>query len=51
MFNDVTVVYKFVGDLMMYVTGAQDENEVILYHVLTALAEALNLLLRCAHSS
>lgn len=28
MFDDVVVVYKFLGDLMFYVTGDQDENEV-----------------------
>lgn len=28
MFDDVVVVYKFIGDLLFYVTGHQDENEV-----------------------
>ena len=28
MFDDVVVVYKFLGDLMFYVSGDQDENEV-----------------------
>lgn len=28
MFDDVVVVYKFLGDLMFFVTGDQDENEV-----------------------
>ena len=27
MFDDVVVVYKFIGDLCFYVTGHQDENE------------------------
>ena len=30
MFDDVIVVYKFIGDLMFFVTGSQDENELIL---------------------
>lgn len=34
MFDDVVVVYKFIGDLMFYATGAADENEVIIAAVL-----------------
>lgn len=51
MFDDVVVVYKFVGDLMFYVTGHQDENEVILYSVLTAFVDSVTLLLRCGTRS
>ena len=53
-FSDVIVVYKFLGDLMFYVTGAQDENELILYQVLQGFYESISLLLRCvapAHPS
>jgi hypothetical protein len=46
MFDDVVVVYKFLGDLMFYVTGDQDENEVVLYSVLHAFYESINMLLR-----
>jgi hypothetical protein len=49
MFDDVVVVYKFIGDLMFYVTGHQDENEVILFNVLTAFCDSVTLLLRCGH--
>lgn len=28
MFDDVVVVYRILGDLLFYVTGDQDENEV-----------------------
>ncbi|PRW57894.1 zeta- subunit of COP-I complex [Chlorella sorokiniana] len=48
MFDDVVVVYKFLGDLMFYVTGDQDENEVVLYSVLQAFYESISLLLRGA---
>ncbi|PSC76108.1 Coatomer subunit zeta-2 [Micractinium conductrix] len=48
MFDDVVVVYKFLGDLMFYVTGDQDENEVVLYSVLQGFYESINLLLRNA---
>lgn len=46
MFDDVIVVYKFVGDLMFYVTGSTDENELILYTVLQGFYESISLLLR-----
>lgn len=46
MFEEVIVCYKFIGDLMFYVTGSQDENELILSSVLTALYESVTLLLR-----
>jgi Clathrin adaptor complex small chain len=51
MFDDVIVVYKFFGDLMFYVTGSQDENELILYTVLQAFYESISLLLRCRWQS
>ena len=47
MFDDVIVVYKFLGDLMfLFVTGSQDENELILYQVLLGFYEAISILLR-----
>ena len=46
MFDDVVVVYRFVGDLQFYVTGDQGENEVVLASVLHAFAESITLLLR-----
>jgi hypothetical protein len=50
-FSEVIVVYKFLGDLMFYVTGSQDENELILYQVLQGFYESISLLLRCAANS
>ncbi|XRA97433.1 coatomer subunit zeta [Pycnococcus provasolii] len=46
MFDNVIVVYKFVSDLNFYVTGAADENELILNSILTAFFESVQLLLR-----
>lgn len=46
MFDDVVVVYKFIGDLMFFVTGSCNENELILYTALQAFHETLSLLLR-----
>ncbi len=48
MFDSYVVVYKFLGDLMFYVTGSQDENELILYTVLQAFYESVSVLLRSA---
>lgn len=46
MFDNVVVVYKFVADLMFYVSGDQNENEIILNQVLNAYIDAVSLLLR-----
>ena len=48
MFDEVIVVYKFIGDLMFFVTGSQDENELILAQVLQGFYESISLLLRRA---
>jgi hypothetical protein len=46
MVDNYVMVYKYLGDLMFYVTGSQDENELILYAVLQAFYESVSLLLR-----
>jgi hypothetical protein len=46
MFDGYIVVYKFIGDLHFYVTGGDDENELILVTVLQAFFDAVSLLLR-----
>lgn len=46
LFDDVAVLYKRAGDLIIIVTGAQDENELILTAVLSGVSEALTILLR-----
>jgi hypothetical protein len=46
-FGDVAVLYERVEDLIIVVTGSQHENEVILNSVLSAISEALSILLRC----
>lgn len=46
--DDIVVVYRFLGDLMFYVVGDDDENEIVLFTVLTALTDALSILLRGA---
>lgn len=45
-FDNVIVLYKFIGDLMFFVTVSQDENELLMYTVLEAFHESVSLLLR-----
>lgn len=46
MFENNVVVYKFVQDLHFYVTGGEDENELILASVLQGFCDAVDILLR-----
>ncbi|KAK4742697.1 hypothetical protein SAY87_000698 [Trapa incisa] len=46
MFDNNVVVYKFVQDLHFFVTGGEDENELILATVLNGFFDAVGLLLR-----
>eukprot|EP00850_Spirogloea_muscicola_P016322 SM000131S26752 [mRNA] locus=s131:294984:296305:+ [translate_table: standard] len=48
MFDGFVVVYKFAADLHFYVTGGDEENELILATVLQAFFEAVSILLRGA---
>lgn len=45
-FDNVIVLYKFIGDLMFFVTVSQDENELLMYTVLEGFHESVSLLLR-----
>ncbi|XP_021294242.1 coatomer subunit zeta-2-like [Herrania umbratica] len=46
MFDSNIVIYKFVQDLHFFVTGGDDENELVLAGVLQGLYDAISLLLR-----
>ncbi|KAJ7292333.1 hypothetical protein O6H91_04G058100 [Diphasiastrum complanatum] len=46
MFDGYIAVYKFISDLHFYVTGGEDENELILATVLQGFFDAVSLLLR-----
>lgn len=46
MFENKVVIYKFIQDLHFFVTGGEEENEVILATVLQAFFDAVSLLLR-----
>lgn len=51
MFENNVVVYKFVQDLHFFVTGGEDENELILATVLQGFFDAVGLLLRFFHNT
>ncbi|KAJ8642319.1 hypothetical protein MRB53_019013 [Persea americana] len=46
MFESYIVVYKFIQDLHFFVTGGDDENELILATVLQGFFDAVGILLR-----
>lgn len=46
MFDNYIVVYKFIQDLHFFVTGGNEENELILATVLQGFVDAVSLLLR-----
>uniref|UniRef100_A0A0E0CA21 Coatomer subunit zeta n=1 Tax=Oryza meridionalis TaxID=40149 RepID=A0A0E0CA21_9ORYZ len=46
MFDSYIVVYKFIQDLHFFVTGGDEENELILASVLQGFSEAVDYLLR-----
>uniref|UniRef100_A0A2P2MC82 Coatomer subunit zeta n=1 Tax=Rhizophora mucronata TaxID=61149 RepID=A0A2P2MC82_RHIMU len=46
MFENNIVVYKFVQDLHFFVTGSEDENELILVTVLQGFFDSVGLVLR-----
>lgn len=46
MFDNYIVIYKFIQDLHFFVTGGDDENELILASVLQGFFDSVSLLLR-----
>ena len=48
LYDNRVVVFKLEGDIMLYVVGAADENEILLYSVVLALRDSLNILLKYA---
>jgi coatomer subunit zeta len=46
MYDDKLVIYKHEGDVCLYVVGGQEENELMLYSVLAAIKDALNIVLK-----
>ena len=46
LYDNRVVVFKMEGDVMLYVVGGADENEILLYSVVLALRDSLNILLK-----
>ena len=46
LYDNRVVVFKMESDVMLYVVGGVDENEVMLYSVVLALRDSLNILLK-----
>ena len=46
LYDGRVVVFKMEGDVMMYVVGGGEENEILLYSVVLCLRDALGILLK-----
>ena len=46
LYDNKVVVFKMEGDVMLYVVGASEENDILLYNVVLALRDSLSLLLK-----
>lgn len=46
LYDNKIVVFKMESDVMLYVVGGADENEILLYNALLALRDSLNILLK-----
>lgn len=48
LYDNRVVLYKSESDVMMYVVGSVDENEIMLYNVILALRDSLHLIFKYA---
>ena len=48
LYDNRIVVFKMESDVMLYVVGSADENEVLLYNVVLSLRDALGILFKYA---
>ncbi|KAJ4375833.1 Golgi-to-ER vesicle coat component [Neocucurbitaria cava] len=46
LYDQKVIVFKMESDVMLYVVGSAEENEVLLYSVVLALRDSLNILLK-----
>ncbi|KAF7117432.1 hypothetical protein CNMCM5793_006377 [Aspergillus hiratsukae] len=47
LYDNRVVVFKMESDVMIYVVGGAEENEVLLYNVVLTLRDALGILFKC----
>jgi hypothetical protein len=48
LYDNRIVLYKLESDVMIYVVGSVDENEILLYNTILALRDSLHLLFKYA---
>ena len=48
LYDNRVVVFKSESDVMLYVVGPADENEILLFNVILSLRDSLNLLLKAS---
>lgn len=46
LYDNRIVLYKLESDVMIYVVGAADENEILLYNTVLAIRDSLHLLFK-----
>lgn len=46
LYDNKVVLFKMESDVMLYVVGGPDENEILLYNVVLALRDCLSILLK-----
>lgn len=46
LYDNRIVLYKMESDVMMYVVGSVDENEILLYNTILALRDSLHILFK-----
>lgn len=51
LYDNRIVLYKSESDIMMYVVGGVDENEIMLYNVILAMRDSLHLLFKYVSTS
>lgn len=51
LFDNKVVVFKMESDVMLYVVGGPEENEILLYNIVLALRDSLNILLKSVLTS
>lgn len=49
LYDNRIVLYKLESDVMIYLVGAADENEILLYNTLLAFRDSLHLLFKYEH--
>lgn len=51
LYDNRIVLYKLESDVMIYIVGSVDENEILLYNTILALRDSLHLLFKYAPSA